>query len=448
MKKVLIGFLIIIYSTHLLAQSGDQKINDLTFKEAVKLALENNVTLKTQKNEQFVNQVRRNSSIANLAPTVSARANGWQTQGNQFIEQEARVVNDTRTTNAFGTLDASMTIFNGFNKFNTIKQARAQFEAQDYLVKRTEQQVIADVANQYLTCLLDQELLKIEQETVESQRSQLTQVTEQVEAGSRAEVERINVESQLKLAEVNLLRAEIRLRNDKAILSRTLQLDPIVTFGLSEPSLDVNSVGSDLASLDVLYSIASQSRADLLSTEKLELVNRKAMSIARSAGAPDLTAFASLNSRYSDASTPSFTTQIDDNLRREYGFSIRIPIFSGLTNRLAFSRAKVNYENAKLVQQDTKNMVKAEVLAAHQNLKDASQNYQANLLSYEAAQLSYNLEAERYQLGASDFVQFTQSERDFNSARANLAQARYTLLFQDILIKFATGELDYESIIP
>ncbi|MDX1628382.1 MAG: TolC family protein [Fulvivirga sp.] len=447
MRRILDRSIKVIVALFCVLQLNAQEVGGtLTFSEAVKIALENNVTIKRQENQQYVNQAQKTSSMASMAPQITAFAQGWKTQGNQFIEQEARVVNDAETTNFFGTVDASMPLFNGFNRINQIKQANINLEAQQHLVNQTRQDVITDVANQYLQCLLDIELLNIAKENLQSQKIQLEQIEIMVQEGSRAKVDEYNQESIVKTAEVTTLRAEITLRNDLAILSRTLQLDPTVSFKVEEPSWSIEEMQFESRDLENLYEIAKTNRNDLLQAQKNVSSNKKGMAIARSAYVPTLSAFASINSRYSDASIPAFEDQMNSNLRKAYGLRLNIPIFNGLQNRTSFVQSKVDYENAQLTLENLENVVKTDVLSAYQNYQDAIKNYEASEASYESAEIALKLERERYNLKASDLVQLTTAQQRFIEAQSNLAQARYTLLFQDILLQYAVGTLKFEDI--
>lgn len=443
MLRVTSIFSFICLSFSVFAQEAERT---LTFSEAVKIALEKNLTLKQQANQQYVNQAQKNSSMARVAPSVSAIAQGWQVQGNQFIEQEARVVNGAQTKNFYGSLDASMVLFNGFNRLNGIRMANSDLDAQQHLVNRTKQDVITNVSNQYLQCLLDQELIQIAEEDVKNQQNQLNQISEMVNSGARAKVDQFNQEAQVKSAELVLLRAEIRLRRDKTLLAQTLLLDPASPLKLQQPqwSLDANDL--DASNLENLYSTALESRGDYLRAEKNVESTKRGLSISKTSFIPTLSAFASLNSRYSDASIPEFSTQIDDNQRKEFGLRLSIPIFNGMQNNVTFVRSRVNYDNARLNLENAEITVKADVLNAHQNYKDATLNYEASKAQLDAAKLSYDLEQERYQLGVSDFVAFSQANQAYVRAKGDFAQASYTLLFQDILLQYATGTLTVEDI--
>ncbi|MEP2774299.1 MAG: TolC family protein [Fulvivirga sp.] len=444
MKKIIIGFFVLATFT-----VNAQELSQLTFSEAVNIALKNNVSLKQQRNQLDATSMQKTSSLARLGPSVSIGGNLGRNEGNSFNQQEGRVVNGVVDFMS-GSLNANMVLFNGMNRTNAFKQSQSQLESQMHFIERTSQDVIQLVSIQYLQCLLDQELLRIDRGNLESQQKQLEQIEAQVEAGSRAKVDVYNQEFQVKNAELSVLRSEIRLRNDKAVLAQTLQLDAQTDFDVLEPGWDVNSISMSEMELSELYELAMKNRADYQQALANESAAKYGYQSQNGRYYPSISAFFSYGSQYNDVKgfdSRTFDQQFfEDNLQTTYGLSFNIPIFGGFQTRATTVQSKVNYENAQLDVENTETVVESDVLRAYQSYQDAITNYQASKAQLEAAQLSFDLEEERYKLGISDLVQFTQANQSLVGAKADLAQSSYTLLFQDILLQYAVGTLKFEDI--
>jgi outer membrane protein len=428
----------------------------LTFKEAVKIGLDNNLNLNQQKNLLVASKVQKSSGLLSFGPSVNINGNAGRNDGNSFNQQQGRVVNGVLDfVNA--SIDANMPLFRGLNVLNTYRSSSSAYEAQLHFVNRTSQDVIRDVSRQFLTCLLDQRLVVISEKNVETQQQQYNQIKEFVSAGTRAEVDLRNQEYQLKNAELLLVRAKNTLRNDRALLAQTLQLDPTIPFDLEDPDWELN--GSEDLSLDQLYTVASERRSDLKRAEENQKSSQFAFSATKSAYYPSISLFASYGSAYNyiyrsrDMTPEQYPTNRDfnaqfmeDNTQLTYGISFRIPIYNAFQNRANISRSKMQYENAKLQTENTQITVKSEVLLAYQNLQDAKAAYDAAAAQLAAAETSNALEKERYALGISDIVAITQSNQSLIRAQSDYENARYTLMFQNLLINYATGILKFEDI--
>ncbi|MCU0418107.1 MAG: TolC family protein [Cyclobacteriaceae bacterium] len=421
----------------------------MTIQEAVEVGLRRNLALQEQRNQLGFTTVNATSSLLQMAPSVSIDAVAGRFDGNSFNQQLGKVVNG-KTDFVNGNISASMPVFNGLSRVNTYRQAKNANEAQLEWVQRTEQDIIRNIASQYLNVLLDQQLLRIDRENIETQQKQYSQIKAQVELGARAEADLYNQEFQVRNAELLAVRSENRLRNDMAILAQTLVLDPSVKYELIDPEWDLTSDFAD-RSLDELNNIAMANRGDLTRADLSAKAAQFGMATARGRYLPQVSAFASLSSRYNYIfdfpDNRSFEEQFrQDNRQVNYGLQLSIPIFDGLQQRARVAQARVTYENAKLGYLRTELQVKTDVLLAYQNYKDAITSQQSSQAQLRSAELAYQMEKERYDLGVSNIVQLTTANQAFVRAQSDYANARYTLMFQRLLINFALGTLKAEDV--
>lgn len=443
-------FFILVFSGFLSVAIGqDSEVASLSFKEAVKIGLQNNVILNQHKNQLEYTNINKTSSLLQLAPSIDANGSAYRNDGNSFNQNEGRVVNG-KIDFVGGSISANMPIFNGMNVINQYRQAHNLNEAQLHQVNRSNQDVIRDVAFQYLTCLLDQELIKINEENVAAQKLQYDQIKVQVELGSKAEADLYNQEYQVKNAELILVRSQNTLKNDIATLALTIQIDPSIYFKVEEVSWDINSLVADSLALDQMITLAQDRRSDLKQADYNEKAARFGYSALKGRYFPSIYAGASYGSRYNyiyGESNRTFNQQFtEDNTNLSYGFSVSIPIFYGLRYRSQAALSKVTYENAKIRTTNAEVTVKSDVIRAFQNFNDAKTSYEAAEAQLRAAELTYKMEKERYDLGISNMVQLTTTNQALVKAKGDFESAKFTLMFQKLSINYATGTLKPEDI--
>ena len=429
-----------------------QEIKRLSLREAVKTGLSNNINLNQQKNLLRSSRVTKTAGMLGLGPSVSINGNAGTNNGNTFIQQVGIVNGESDFMRA--SLNASMPLFSGLSTLNTYRQSASLYEAQLHLVHRTSQDVIRDISRQYLACLLDEQLVKINQKNLETQQRQRDLISELVNAGSRAEVDLKNQEYQVKNAELILLRSKNTLRNDKAMLSQLLQVDPAVVIDLEEPSWNIDDLSN--LSAEELYQVAGDRRSDLKTAESNEKASEFGYHANQGYYFPSISAFAQYGSAYNyiypnkvqlDPNNRSFDQQfVNDNTNLTYGISFQIPLYGAFQNRSSTARSRAQYENAKLQKENTEIVVKSEVLLAHQNLQDAITSYTVAQAQLQAAETANALEKERYELGISDIVAITVSNQSYTRAEADYASAKYTLMFQKLMINHAAGTLTFEDV--
>jgi outer membrane protein len=445
-ERLLIALICITAVTCVFSQ---ESVQTLTFEEAVKIGLKNNVNLNTQKNNLFVNESRKLQSYAGYLPNISAQAFAQRTDGLQ-IDPTTGAANNISSDVIQGSVNASYTLFNGFNRLNTLKQNNSQFIAQTYLVKRANQDVIFNVASQYLQVLLDQELLRIAEENTQAQKVILEQIKALVSLGTRAQADEFNQDAIVKNLEVTALRAKATLENDRALLAQIIQLDPQVPYQLQYPNLNLELADYSNLSMDSLFTVAAKNRPDLIQQKYQVDALQRSMKASSSGYIPTIIFFAGYGSTYfvrSDLQqSESFQSQFFDlNPQLNYGINLRIPIFDQFLTRTNRSIAKINYENSRLTEDDLFKSVKIDVQRAYNNYKNAIESYQASLAQYEAGELAIRTQRESYELGVSSQIELAQANQTFTQALASRAQAEVTLVFQQVLLEYALGTLYFEE---
>jgi outer membrane protein len=449
MKKYLLVFGIVVAVIISVTAQEQSDVATLPFKEAVKIALQNNVNLNQQKNNLFSRQVQKTQSFAGILPGVQVQGSAVHTDGQQ-PNPDGGELQDLSVDNVDASIQAGMTLFNGLNRINTINQSVNLFKAQTSFVKRTEQDVIYNVASQYLQVLLDQELLRIAEETFKTQTVVLDQLREQVKIGSRAEADLYTQDAQVRSLEVTALRAKVTLENDIALLTQTLQLDPVIPVRVEFPQLSTYDPSN--FTLDSLYTIALTNREDLHQAEYQAKANLYAYRASISGYMPNIGFFASYGSRFVSTlkPDPNYGT-FDNQFSRvfpslSYGVNVTIPLFDRLITRNARVLNKVVYDNAKLQQDNIEKTIKIDVKRTYNNFITAVQSLEASQVQFRAGELALQTQQESLILGLASQVAFAQANQIYVQAAASKAQAEVTLLFQRILMDYALGTLKFEDI--
>jgi len=463
MKRVVV-VLLLAYCFH---DSEAQK-RVLMFEEAIQIALRNNILLNQQRNNLDFNQAQKQAAWASIAPNINATGNASRRQGNSFSPQEGRAVNGT-FDNASASINANLNVFNGLSTFNTIRQTTAALDAQAYMVKRTTQDVMNTVSNQYLRVLLDIELVKIARENHAAQSKLLEQIKEQHRLGARSPVDEFNQDALTKGAELRAVLAEIQLQNNKALLAQTLLMDALEEFDVSKPAWEATVVGSENPNIDTLVVVAKQQRADYLRALRNADAARHGTAVSLSNMLPNVVLYGGYGSGYSyehdvqptinDPNNPGqtipnpryprpFSDQFgSDNVYKQFGVQLQVPIFNGLRSRAFTVQQKVLQKNNELVLQNMELQIRNDVLRAVKTFEGSRTAYMISLDQVKAAENAFGLESERFNLGVTNFVDYTNANRVLIQAQTDSAQAEYNLVFQRILLAYAIGTLVPEDII-
>lgn len=440
--KQLTAFLLVFYTAF---PGFSQDTLFLDFPSAVELGLEANLEFKILENNLAILQKQKQVAMLSHLPSVGINSNLMRQTGQQFQQVEGEIV-VTNVTNDIvsGGLNLNMPIFNSGRRILNTQSAKLAYEAGEKGLERAKQQVIFDVAQRYLQVLLDEELVRISRENLENQTEQLRQIQGFVDAGIRTVSDLYNQQSEVARLESVLVDAVIQLENDRWLLAEYLQLNAGTTIEIEpvDPRGDYESSGNQ--ALHDLYDLALSNRQDLQQQTLLANSFKKDMQAAKSMFFPRLSAFFNYNTFFTSLDERGFSDQLFQIYpQRTLGLNLTIPIFSNWQTRLDVARAKVAYENQQLQQQALDRRIFQEVQLAWQNHQAALKRKANTAVQVKAAEEAKMAIDERFRLGLSNFVDLATANQTLVAAKADQAQAIYTLFFQEVQLRFALGTLEF-----
>jgi len=430
----------------MISQGLAQDTLRLNFQEAVKMGLDNNVTLRRENNNLEVSLANRREARALYAPGLGASIGAQKINGQQFNEVTGEAFRDNTDFANVG-VGIRYTVFDGLNRLYTNKRYQSELESQQFQVNRTEQDIIYKIGSEFLQVLMDKEILRIKKINLDAQSTTLEQIKGFVEAGTRSLSDQLDQEAMVSQIEVEVIRAENNLRIDQATLTQTLLLEPGIEIEVVEPGWSFESILVRKYNLDSLYNTALGRRPDYKKAIADQEAARASINMARALHYPTIDFFSGLGSSYTSRNPDyNFGEQMDNNSQINYGLDMTIPIYQKNRVNSQKTRMKMAYENYKLIEEDLRLMIFREVQTAYLNFLAAKNEYYAAEKQFNAAQEAYDIQKERYNVGVGTLVELSRSTWTLVDGAASRAQARYTLLFQKVILDYYTGLLNQEDI--
>lgn len=434
----------------LTAQAQNQDTLKISLQKAIDTALENNYQLKQAENNLDLAEKGIVSEYADFLPSISGRLSGGSTKGQQPVRQGNTQIFQDNITNGFnGNLGADLPIFNGFENILSLRISQNDKLSSEQKLQRAKENVIFNTASNFLQVLLDQQLLEIANENLSSSMKQLEQVKAQVDVGSRPTVDLYNQQSTVASNELTVTQRENNLKLAKLALVRQLQIDPLGNYEFITPNIAMDSTSlSNMGSysLDRLIDQALSSRSDL----KSDMTDLKTLEYqlkqAKYNLLPSLSASASISSSYSDqyfGGGISFHDQFyDQQVTKQIGFTLNVPIFSNWNRMYQIQSAKINLKNAELGLENSKLQVVQEVTQAYNDYISYQKELESTQKALKAAERSYETQKQRYEVGAGTLIELSQANAQYVQAKSDHARAVYNLIFQSKLLDYYIGKLN------
>lgn len=417
-----------------------QETRTISFEEAVRIALNQNVSLQQVENTVELDARNVFQQRMDFLPDLSFFTSG--SRGSGFTQDQAG--NNIAFTNQSisGSISTQVNLFRGFGDVASLEQARYLRDASEYSYDRARQDVVFDVVNSFLLYVNAREQVSIRVEDLESQRQQLAQIEEFVNVGSRPISDLYQQQALTAQAELQVLNAERDAELNKTRVIQVLQLDPFGEYEFVAPDIEDVVFSPESYDLGGLLRAAFEQRADIDAQEEQIRAADQGIRIARSSYWPSINLNGAYRSNYSPDFEENFFNQLDLNRGNSVGFSISYPIFDRFTRGTTVQQAEVQHENAVLDLQNVRQQVALQVRQAYLDYLTNEKRLDVTATQERAAQQAVEAAEERYNVGAGTLLELTQARAQYVEAVSNRVQARYDFLFQGKLVDYYVGRLD------
>lgn len=361
-----------------------------------------------------VSQTFSNSKIATLA--------------NQYINQ-------SQLSGRY-SLSAGIVLFNGNQTSKNVQQQSLQVASDKLTVQQTKNDIVVAITQAYLQILYDNETVKTDRQTVTASEAQLTQSKELLDAGSIAENDFAQVETQYTTDKYTLTVAENALQQDILTLKQLLELGINDSFQPYFPTLSDDEILKPMPDLQTVYQNTIATRPEMKNSQLNVQIATVAYQKSKGAYWPTLSLSASIGTGNQYNNNETFSTQLNNNFSQSVGLTLSIPLLDNRQVRSAVEQAKLNIQNAQLNLTATQKDLLKTVETLYQNLLSAQSKYVAAVQQEKAAQISYSLVEEQFNLGMKNTVDLLTAKNTFLAAQQQVLQAKYASVLNMKLLNF------------
>lgn len=426
-----------------------------TLEACVNYAIENNIRVKQSELDTELSEENIVSSKGNFLPTVNGSTSGNFNFGS-FIGQDGSRI----SRNSFGnslSVNAGVTLFNGFRNTNLYKQAKLGLEASQVQLQKLKDDISLQVVNSYLSVLLNKENFKIADEQVKITQQQVERINILFTEGSQPKTALLDVEAQLASNKEQFINAQNSIDLSLFNLAQLLQISH-KGFDVEEVNFNVSSVELLYNDTDAIFNKAVETRPEIRVAE-INIENSDLdIEIAKSAFYPSISLGAGLGTSYQHtlgekdrrtildtdtgdlSSVPNgFGQQFEDNLGYNVGVSVNVPIFNGYRTKSSVNRAIINKKRITFGLEQAKEDLRSTIENAYLDAKATLNQYQASEASLVAQEEAFRTANESYKAGVMNTFEFEQVRNRLINAQSSLANSKYNFVFKSKLLEFYYG---------
>ncbi|MCF8297763.1 MAG: TolC family protein [Saprospiraceae bacterium] len=468
MKNIKLIFFLLAFL--IVSQTYSQKIWSL--RDCIDYALENNIQIKQQLLNVELNEANLLQNRANLLPNLNAGGTHVYNYGSTIDRFAGTFTTERIRSNNF-YIQSQVTLFNGFQLLNAVKQNQFNLMSSKYNVDKVKDDMALAIATAYLQILYNIEMYDIAQGQLEITLQQVERTKKLVEAGTMAKGGLLTIEAQAASEELNVVNAKNQLDISYLTLIQLLDLNASESFEIEKPELSISSETPAILRPDQIFEFAVNNQPGIKSAEFQIKSSEKGLDIAKGSRSPSLSISGSygtgysganqigkdlvnsvvpigytsgfdtvygLYSQYSSYETKSFSNQLDDNSNYSVGLYLNIPIFNGFATKTSVTRAKIGIQNSEYNLQLQKNQLLKTIQQAHADAAAALNSFTATQKSVSALAESFKYTEQKFNVGMVNSVEYNDAKNKLITAKSQLLQAKYEYIFRTKVLDFYMGK--------
>lgn len=445
-----------------------------TLQDCIDHAFKNNIQIK----QYMLGVENAEASLLQSKINLLPNLNGYVSHGWNWGQAIDRFTNQfaterVRSNNFYGS--SSFTVFNGFQKINTVRQNQlnataSRFDADSYM-----DDVALSIATAYLQILFAQELLENTLNQSNITRQQVERMQKLVAAGTLARGDLLTIEAQASAEELQVVEARNNLDLTYLNLAQMLDLPSARDFIIVRPEIELYETQTMTMSPEQIFTTAVGKRPNIKSTELKVESAVKGLAIARGGQSPSVSMNASWGTGFSgaqkvgldDFKVPTefgyvwinqakvpvyteftqyaryeikpFNEQFSDNNNRTIDFRMSIPIFNGWYVRSSIEKAKLAIQNATYEHETAKLQLSKTIQQAWADASASLKKYAASEKKVEATEESFKYAEQRFNLGMLTSLDYNNAKNELQRAQSELLQAKYDYVFKTKVLDFYMG---------
>ncbi len=439
MKK----FLILLIASFTLAPvlCAQDSLRRWTLEECMQYAVENSPQVVRQEYMNDNYRQDRIGAIASMMPRISAGSGvGWSF-GRNVDPETNTYINTSSFSNSY-SLSASIPLFNGFAAINNVRSTRIARLRGEQEWEQIARRVTEATMTAFFDVIYYEEAVSIAAEQLEQSRKNLAMTERQAELGLKGRPEVAQIEAEVAGGEYLLVQQE-NLR-DLALL----QLKDQMNYPLEEP-LSVDSqvrLHSGLFADDAgaIFERALEWLPEAKISEFTLRESQLDLSIARGQQLPTLSASGGYRTDFSRRlnGNPyiSFNDQLNNNLGKNVGLSLSIPIFNGLGNRTRVNRARNNLRMAEQTNTETLRQIRSEIEQAVMDVEGFAKQYAQALKKEVSQQEAHRANQRKFEEGLISALELQTSTNALLQARVDRLQVELQYQIKCRMLDYYKGE--------
>ena len=438
MKRFLnILVIICISATTLFAQERQWSLE-----ECIHYAVENSPRTNKLKAQNTINRQDYMLAIGKLLPSLNAGTNTYFNFG-RGIDYETNTYIDVNSFSNNYSIYSAMTIFDGFSNIYKIKMQKANEMAGKQQLEQQQEMVAYETMDAFFNVLYYKKMVQLAQEQAEESANNMKQAKRMEELGMKSLPDVAEMAAKEAADIYNLTKQKNLLTISIILLKEKMNYPIDQEFDIEENQPETLIIKTNEAASDI-YETAKSINHNVLAAQSSLRAQQMNQRSALANFSPVVSMDAGISTgfaKYMDGSEyTSFSEQLKNKRGTYVGFTLSIPIFSGLSKITSHNRSKAQVIIAQNELDETTRTLYSEIEQAVADMNGQADAYQQAVKQREAVETAHNANQRKYDEGLISPLELHTSANRVVQSRAEEMNAELQYRLKARLVRYYKGE--------
>lgn len=431
MKKTLLPLLALAVGAQLYA--GEP----WSVERCMQYAADHSHSVRQQKFTLDDSHAAKTQAIGAFLPDVYGSVAGQLNFG-RAIDPETNTYTDVSTlANGYG-LQTSLTIFNGLQRYNELRMAKANEAMGRSGLTAEKDDVALKVYKAYMDLAYCLGAVEETSKKREQSRALLHQTEVMAEVGQKSDADVAQMRATLANDEYELTHMQTQTTKARLALKRLMNYPADSSLTIVKPTAFARQGGTE--SPDKLFAYADLANPRVAKARQAVDAARYSLSASRGALLPSLSLSGGISTSFyrnlDHGGHVSFSEQFKNNAGEYVALSLSIPIFNRLTTSSTIRHRKIALEQAKENLEYEQSELRRLIVEATADVENSAKEVEKMRVQVESDSIAAHLTTRKYEEGLASSI-------DVKTAAVTLLQSRVKLLQSELTMAYNRRLLDY-----
>ena len=412
-----------------------------TVERCMQYAADHSHTVRQQQFALEDSRAAKTQAIGAFLPSVYGAVNGQMNFG-RAIDPSTNTYTDVSTFNNGYGLEASLTVFDGLQRYNNLRLAKANEAMGRSGVRAEKDDVALKVYKAYMDLVYCEGAVSQTAKKRDESRELLRQTSVMAEVGQKSDADVAQMRATLAADEYELAHMQSQTTKARLALKQLMGFPVDSALAVIQPSFDDELLTAEDASQ--ISAFAATDNPRIIKAQQNVEAARYSLRAARGALLPTISLSGGVSTSFfrnmNKGGHASFSSQFRNNAGEYVGLSLSIPLFDRLATYSTIRRRKTALVQAQENLAYEQSELRRIIVEAASDVENSTKEVEKMQEQVEADSIASRLTTRKYEEGLASSIDVKTAAVTLLQSRVRLLQSQLTMAYNKRLLAYYKGE--------